>query len=816
MLISFFRHKVSFVLAILLVTVFYAHDVYAQKTDNAPVLRGRETYNQLKAFALGGGTADVSGLVLKRDRAVMTFNGSFHFAAPVGGKVTGAVFIGQGTFRAEAPPSEFEKNNMKRLLGTDVVESDFKTAVLRFTDDTFDLIAQNKREGGAETANSQAQKLASESEPRLLKETGANISSRLALSLLNAENPGLFFATFDGGKRERFSYVFDPQTRIPTAFFDINAGEKGLIFSYKSTININEIWMAFFSLEDYARGIVAYSDVNDLVDITHYEMDADLREPKKKLGLRAKTGMQTRFPNLRAVTFTIGESLGESEDQRLKKQMRLKSVRSGSEQLEAVQEDWEGGFTVILPEAVGGSGSGRQIELEFELEGDFIQQPEGTNALAADALRDCHYPRSNESWYPRHGYLDRATFDFTFRHSKKLKVASVGVRQSEQPDPADKEMTVTKYSMTHPVAMVTFALGPFQRYNDTIKWDDGSKPIPIEFNSLTTVPIKEDFILAELNNSIRYFYKLFGQYPYDGFGATFHPYAFGQGFPSMMMIPATDRANKYTYAFISHETAHQWWGNIVSWRSYRDQWLSEGFAEYSGVLYTALRRNPEAAKNLIDEMRQSLKDPPQTIYGQGKGRLVDVGPIILGHRLSTRKTADAYQVLIYNKGALVLRMIHFLMTNPTTGDGQAFFNMMKDFVERHRNKVASTDDFRKVANEHFANTPIAKQYRLTDLNWFFRQWVHQTELPAYRLEYKVENQPDGSVLLSGNVIQENVPEQWFMPLPIFITLSENKRGAVVVGALGPKTPFKTKLPAAPQKVELDPQKWVLSEKTSTN
>ncbi|HLM00325.1 MAG TPA: hypothetical protein VK400_04660, partial [Pyrinomonadaceae bacterium] len=353
MLISFFSRKVSFIPAILLITVFYAHNGYAQKTDGADVPRGgKETYNQIKAFALAGGSAEVSGLVLKRDRAVMTFTGAFYFAAPVGGKVTGAVFIGQGTFRAEAPPSEFEKNNMKRLLGTDVVESDFKTAVLRFTDDTFDLLAQNRGEGGgAATANSQAQKLASESEPRLLKETGANISSRLALSLLNAENPGLFFATFDGGKRERFSYVFDPQTRIPTAFFDINGGEKGLIFSYKSWGNNNEIWMAFFSLEDYSRGVVSYSDLNDLVDITHYEMDADLREPKKKLGLRAKTSMLTRFPNLRAVTFTIGESLGESEDQRLKKQMRLKSVRSGSEQLEAAQEDWEGGFTVFLPEA---------------------------------------------------------------------------------------------------------------------------------------------------------------------------------------------------------------------------------------------------------------------------------------------------------------------------------------------------------------------------------------------------------------------------------------------------------------------------------
>ena len=53
----------------------------------------------------------------------------------------------------------------------------------------------------------------------------------------------------------------------------------------------------------------------------------------------------------------------------------------------------------------------------------------------------------------------------------------------------------------------------------------------------------------------------------------------------MLAIPNADSARKGTFVFLAHETAHQWWGNIVAWRSYRDQWLSEGFAEYSGLLY---------------------------------------------------------------------------------------------------------------------------------------------------------------------------------------------------------------------------------------
>jgi aminopeptidase N len=280
------------------------------------------------------------------------------------------------------------------------------------------------------------------------------------------------------------------------------------------------------------------------------------------------------------------------------------------------------------------------------------------------------------------------------------------------------------------------------------------------------------------------------------------------------MIPNTDRANKYTYAFLSHETAHQWWGNIVSWRSYRDQWLSEGFAEYSAVLYTKLRQNPKAAVNLVDQMRRSLQEPPITQVRYGSGTLNDIGPIILGHRLSTRKSFGAYQALIYDKGALVLRMLHFLMSDPANNDDKAFFAMMKDFVERYRNGVASSDDFRMVANQHFARTPIAQRYHLTDLNWFFQQWVYKTEMPAYKLDYQIENQPDGAVVVTGNITQDKVSDNFFMVLPLIFTFGDGKFAGSTVAASGPKTPFKIKLAARPSKVDLDPQKWVLSEKTN--
>ena len=770
--------------------------------QDGPASKDKETYSRIKAFSLTGGAVDVKGVVLKRVRTQITLDGTVYLSEPVNGQITGAVFIGEGKFVTEVPANDFEKENVKRLLGTDVIESDFKTAVFRFTDNTGVELAPTR----TGTADDRAQKLAREADERTLREIGANLPARLAISMLNLEKPGFFFAQFDGGKRGRFSMVLDYQNRIPVANFGINAGEKGLIWAYNTDLYGPDVWLAFYSLEDYQRGTVTYSDANDQIDVKSYRMDIDLREHKDRVKLNVRLDAEPYQPNVRAVSFRVGEDLGEADNQRLKKQMRVVSVRRGGVELPAVQENWEGGFTVFLPESLKAR---ENLELDMTLEGDFMR--------GAEVVEHCYYPRSNTTWFPRHGYLDRATFDMTFRYPKNLHVASIGVRTSEEIDPEDKNALVAKYQMSHPVALVTFALGPFKRYTDSIKWEKGGAPTPLEFNSLPGdyLPIKEDFILAELNNAVRYFTVLFGDYPYPTFGAAFHPFGFGQGFPTLLMIPSADRASKFTYQFIAHETAHQWWGNIVAWRSYRDQWLSEGFAEYSGILYTGLRDSPGAKSELLGRLRSSLKDPPITTTGIGKGRLVDVGPIILGHRLSTSKTLGAYQTLIYNKGALVLRMLHFMLSDPATGEGQGFFDMMTDFVQRYRNNTASSDDFRNVVNEHFAKSPIARKYGMTNLNWLFAEEVYQTALPSYELQYKLEDQPDGKVILSGTITQQNAPEDWLMVLPVKLSFGGKQEGSGTVLVQGASSPFQIKLPMRPKKVELDPDRWILSEKVST-
>ncbi len=763
-------------------------------------------YRQLQSSAVAG-SLQLENAVLKRDRVVITFkNGTLYLPAPVAGKVRSAVFAGEGTFEAAPPPVLFEQENVRRLLHANDVSADFKTAVLQFTDDTADELLQGRSRSVPATSG-QPERLAQELGPRLLKETGVNIAARQLESILNHETPGIFLAQFDGGKRGRFTYVFDPQTRIPVDNFGINAGEKGLIFAYNSNVYSNDVWMAFYTNEEYRSGSARYSDAYYLVDTEKYRLNLDLTEPKKLLGLTATVDLVSRVDGLELIPFALGEGLSVAEDERRKKQLHVLGARlPDGTPLIYLQELWEAGFSIVLPKAVA---AGQSFSVIVDLKGEFMME--------SPSVPDTYFPRSTETWYPRHGYLTRSKFDVAMLHRKLDHVVSIGELFREEPAPGKKDLVVTEFRMEQPVALATFAVAPYEIHKDTAKQESGHE-LPIEFYSMPgrDLAIKEDFILAEMNNSIRFFSKFFGEYPFSVFRGAFHPFDFGQGFATTIMIPAADSANYRTYSFIAHETSHQWWGHVVLWRSYQDQWLSEGFAEYSGMLYVQLRQDTKAELDLIRRAREILRMPPRTLTGIASGRLADVGPLAMGHRVETRQTRGAYSALTYSKGALVLRMLHYLFTDPETGNGQPFVDLMTDFVKRYKGSTVTSQSFFAVANERVKNTPLAKKYGYADLNWFYRQWILQSHLPSYELTYHLEGNSSSGVVLRGELLQKGLPdgENWFMPLPLVIHLPGRKEARGTVAVYGSHTPITINLPDRPEKVDLDPDMWVLSDKTS--
>ncbi|HEX9000627.1 MAG TPA: M1 family aminopeptidase, partial [Blastocatellia bacterium] len=320
-----------------------------------------------------------------------------------------------------------------------------------------------------------------------------------------------------------------------------------------------------------------------------------------------------------------------------------------------------------------------------------------------------------------------------------------------------------------------------------------------------------DKTLVEAQMSIRLFNHWFSPVPYGRIAVTQQPqFSFGQSWPSLVYLPlsayldSTQRwqligLNSGFTDFIqevtSHEVAHQWWGHIVGWSSFHDQWLSEGFADFSASLFLQYTE-PKLDKYLRfwDQNRKTILE--KDVFGR---RPTDVGPIWAGLRLNTTKSPGSYNRLVYPKGGYVLHMLRWMMYDPKTGD-QKFIEMMRDFVKIHFNENASTESFKAVVEKHMLPTMDLDGNKRMD--WFFLQWVFGTEVPRYRLDYALTAESDGKVLLTGKITQSEVSDQFKMLVPIYLDFDGkiSRLGNVPVVGNSTTPEFKVKLPSRPKRV----------------
>jgi aminopeptidase N len=257
--------------------------------------------------------------------------------------------------------------------------------------------------------------------------------------------------------------------------------------------------------------------------------------------------------------------------------------------------------------------------------------------------------------------------------------------------------------------------------------------------------------------------------------------SFGQSWPGLVWLPITyfydttirhqlgmDDPRAYFKVVAPHEVAHQWWGHTIGFGSYRDQWMSEGFADMSASLYlqNIYSKEPQRFVKFWEDERELLLERNKEGF-----RAIDAGPLTLGYRLSnSREGYDIARRLIYPKGAYVLHMLRMMMMDRRSGD-QQFKDTMQDFVKTYANRAATTEDFKAIVEKHM--TPEMDLDGNHRLDWFFNEYVYGTALPSYKLEYKFDNAPDG-VLFNLKLTQNNVDEHFKMLVPIYLEMSDGK------------------------------------------
>jgi len=233
----------------------------------------------------------------------------------------------------------------------------------------------------------------------------------------------------------------------------------------------------------------------------------------------------------------------------------------------------------------------------------------------------------------------------------------------------------------------------------------------------------------------------------------------------------------------------------VGWATYRDQWLSEGFAVFSAGLFLQNAGKQDEYNKYWETERKRLVD--KNAFGLRAGEAI---PLWMGIRLDTFQTPRGYNLTTYSKGGFILHMLRSMMWDPKTQDND-FIDMMKDFVKTNYNRDPSTENFMAIASKHMTpQMDLAGDHRLL---WFFQQWVYGTAMPKYRFEYSLKDEPEGKTRLTGTLTQSNVTDNFRMLVPIYADFDGKdyvRLGSTLVSGNKTGQPFSILLPKRPKKV----------------
>ena len=306
-------------------------------------------------------------------------------------------------------------------------------------------------------------------------------------------------------------------------------------------------------------------------------------------------------------------------------------------------------------------------------------------------------------------------------------------------------------------------------------WNIDNKKIDLEYYAFP-----EHLEMAKIDFSdhpeiMRFYENKFGVYPFImekygvaeflwQYGAMEHQTITGIG---SNFVTGKKMFNEYYI----HELAHQWWGDAVGLKTWKDIWLNEGFASYCEALYYEHQAGFSALKSTMlskfsKEFYGTLYDPDY-LFGS----------------------------TVYNKGAWVLHMLRFEI-----GDS-VFFSVLREYYNKYRYSNASTFDFQKVC-EYVSGK---------DLNDFFNQWVYKGKgiinlIYNYNIE-TVDNKNKIKIII--NQTQKGYDIYKF-PLQILIKSDQNEmKGKFYIT----KREQKIELPAngKVKDIIIDPDNWLLAK-----
>ena len=731
-------------------------------------------------------------------------DGTIAFTQDVRGRVTGAYFEGEGEVLMR-PPDLTEHASLGLFSGLGVLDEQFTAAYLRFNSDLPGELKPYLRdsedtEDFVRAHESQAQGLAEQDARRLLEsftEDGALSKDDHFLHARLATRLGSLDVFDDSEAEDQFEVA-----RLSRAGND-------LYF---------DVWMAFPGIEARrqggARRVIDPAGSATAVPVEAFRIDTSLAPPEM-LEATAELDVEVRNGGQRLLVFELSRWLQVSavSVDGVDAEFLQNEALKGSE-LARLGNDL---VAVVMPAALR---TGEHHRLRFHYAGAVMQQ-------AAPGLL---YVGARGTWYPNRG-MQMSNFELEFHWPRGWTLVATGHLSSMR---EEGDAHTGRWSSEVRIPLAGFNLGKFARASAQADGIEvASYSAGVVEASLGT-PAKEMAEEAVARNSaiarrsaeaIEKYEHWFGPYPYKSLTLTQMPGPISQGWPTLVYLSSmtylSDEERQalklnefqrlvYGGFMQDHETAHQWWGDRVGWKSYRDQWLMEALANLSALMILE-EKHPAQARELLEYYRQGLLET----NAAGK-RYADAGPVTLGYRLSSSVFPNAYIPVTYGRGLWLLVMLRDYFADyekneakpPTYAESGRFLAALREFGRRYTRSVATTDDFRRVLEEYLP--PSARFEGTRSLGWFFDEWVRGSSVPKIELKQLVFKRRGNATVASFSLYQQQCPESLVTSVPIFAELEGGERLRLQrVFADGHESHFELTVPAQTRRLLADPEKKLL-------
>lgn len=737
---------------------------------------------------------DVS--ILLEDLHISISDGTIALMRQVNGHITGAVFEGVGEVLL-VPPNRAERTSLALFTGSAVLEERFESAYFRFSDDA---ITKDLRLGLRRPADDANEFIARWQEPATV------LARRDALRIFQAMT-----STKEAAVNFLHLRIGGTTLGITDLFFDTSSPEQISVAQATTTSNATfyDTWTSFpmRSVRDAAGEEDPAARVS--FEMSNYIVRAKV-EPPTDLSAEAEFTLIPHQSGQQTVVLELSRNLKLSEVLVNGKPAEFiqNEAISGSD-LERRGDDLIG---VILPEPLE---KDRTVKLSFKYSGPVMFNAGGE--LVYVGARGTWYPNVSPSF---------STFDLTFECPGDWTVVATGKQVSNTV--ANGERTI-HFVTEKPIGRAGFNLGKFVAASATAGNVEvhaygarnveqalagaearvGKKPDPAR---------ETQQIADQAASALQFLSSELYPFPYSNLEITQLPGLLSQAWPGLIYLSSTAflspderRAIGVRDPFVelllsrlmlTHETAHQWWGDAVDWVSYRDEWIVEALANYSALVMLE-KQHPGDMKTALNYYRGEL------LRETKNGIIADAGPVTLGGRLTSSKFPDAYEPVLYGRGTWLIHMLRTMMREGGGRNSDAvFFAALKGLLAGSTNHKISTLDLKR-AFERVMPASLSYEGKKS-LDWFFDSWINGNSIPRFSLGSVRMTPVSGKLRVTGTIVEEHADQDMVTAIPIYsVDGAGRSHFLAFVFADDSKTEFKLTAPSDTKQVLLDPEETVL-------